>query len=305
MPEACVNITSQKIYKASIPTDEHYDGADALHPHQLPARTHFELRSESDGMLFPFSYFPKQLNSGNQIRLMTLDASFIAKPDYSLFYVATTPTHFGESFMTAYHSHVAVAKRGSDEELFARTFLTKIDKHDNQVLRILKSRDGISMSTRFYLDGRRFPHRVMLSIFGDFPFSEDIVEVHTGVKFGYSDKLVECPAEDCTVQCSSISTLKTHFGRKHSTERTFSCDLCPKMFVNKDALGAHERTHYQVRSHKCHLCDKSYVQQAGLIQHLSVVHRKQKPHDCDKCGMKFPYKASLLWHSSVCSESSL
>lgn len=259
------------------PSDERYDGLETISSHLIPRRTYFDVRPQSDGFFFPYSRYPKKLASGSPVKILSFDVKFVTHRDFSWYYVATTPTQFGQSFLTVYHSQVLVVKRGTSEDAFAEAELgdRKLMKIDSQVF--CMSEGGVAkIATKVAINGRLYPHCVVIAILGDFDFpSSAAVEVQNGKKLSAVASKIDCPVSKCSVTCTSLASLKLHYGRVHinSDDRIFRCAKCNRTFASQVLLTIHEQRMHSPESFKCPRCDKTYAQKHGLLRHMLLVHQ--------------------------------
>lgn len=295
-PDACKSILENRTWVGSTPEDERYDGFNSASSGPPISRTHFEARPASDGVLYPFSRYPKDLEGGSDIEIMTVDVEFLKQSDYSMYYIGTTPTQFGQSFLTVYHTHVGIAKRGTAEHQFAESNFRKLDKFENEVFSFSPN-GNVSMAMKIFANDKRFPHSVSVSFLGGlaFPDEDARVEVHRGKKYSVSMLRVECPVDGCSLSCANISKLKLHYARAHTDVKLFSCGTCNKKFASRGVLECHERTH-KTEVHPCAKCGKHFTQKGALIRHLAAVHRRQRIFGCLQCERDLGYKNALQSH---------
>ena len=115
----------------------------------------------------------------------------------------------------------------------------------------------------------------------------------------------------CLQTCPTKDMLTTHL-LKHNV---YGCTVCDEMFVQKQDLAAHVKSHSETDIHgqlslqetsgaldeskrkpyECHLCDKSFQRQQNLSQHLRS-HDGARSWRCDKCDKTFQMKYSLDRH---------
>lgn len=332
---ACESIMASQRFVGSVPNDdERYDGFEAWHVSPLSdlrRRVHFELRPATDGLLFPFSLYPKKLESGSAIKILTLDDDLVSEPNYSLFYVASTPTQFGADYLTVYQTHVVAALGGSKEaELATKAGFTMLDKHSNCVLQFSKRENHAvklaTIATKVKVGDRTYHNRVVLSVLGDLAFPSNAnVEVVDGTKVTFARQAVACPFRACTTSCSSFSSLKVHYRAVHSNVKLFACATCKREFKSEGTLLAHRVTHQAAElacsrcskkfktnrallthiavshrtkelAHKCAECDLSFKWKSRLTRHVGAVHRRERKHSCDRCDKRFSQKSDLTKH---------
>ena len=115
----------------------------------------------------------------------------------------------------------------------------------------------------------------------------------------------------CLQTCLTKHMLITHL-LKHNI---YGCTVCDKMFVQKQDLAMHVKSHSETEIHvqlslqetssardeskrkpyKCNLCDKSFLRQQNLSQHLKT-HDRKRSWRCDKCDKTFQMQYSLDRH---------
>lgn len=88
--------------------------------------------------------------------------------------------------------------------------------------------------------------------------------------------------------------IEIHF-RIHTGNRPFSCNYCPKRFIQKIDLVNHERVHAREKVHKCNFCEKIFSNQGKLTQHTRT-HTGEQLHQCHRCPKRFTIKFHLRSH---------
>lgn len=78
--------------------------------------------------------------------------------------------------------------------------------------------------------------------------------------------------EFCPNKFALLSTLKNHFLRRHSNERSFICTVCQKGFKDEINLVAHAKVHSNERKHECKYCKKTYKYSQSLYYHIRDKH---------------------------------
>lgn len=95
-----------------------------------------------------------------------------------------------------------------------------------------------------------------------------------------------------------IGGLTDHMRSRHSSERPFACDQCPKTFAVKSYLTSHKANHLmRERVYACDRCDKKYCTKRLLAQHKKThLALADKPFKCAKCPKAFLIKTDLSRH---------
>lgn len=83
------------------------------------------------------------------------------------------------------------------------------------------------------------------------------------------------------------------------TSPTIVCKFCNKKFRSRKNHWAHVRTHSGEKSYTCHICGKQFVQGGSLYYHLKHVHDGVKNHTCDICGRSFAMKTAMEDHRRI------
>lgn len=288
-------------FKPFIPEEAKYDGF-GDYSSELCARTHFELRPASDMILFPFSRYPKKAPRQSPVKLISLDACFLLDSRYALFYVATTPTQFGQSFKTVFQTHVAVVVAGSKEEKFVTAAdFQRLDKRSNQVFSF-SSDDKATFAVKVTLNEETYAHNVVLGFLGGLACPTELTPViESGVKLTISKEKFECPVETCHAAPNSLAGLKAHYISKHSDVKEFSCDICGKEFSTHQRLASHtDGVHGDVQF-ECQSCRKSFRRKADFLRHVVVNHKRELlPYPCEyeNCAKSFMTKHERDSHVS-------
>ena len=92
--------------------------------------------------------------------------------------------------------------------------------------------------------------------------------------------------------------LKRHY-RTHTGEKPFACKVCDRKFALKSLLVRHQATHSDVRSFKCSICPEGrlFKTKHHLNQHM-VFHYEPK-YACSHCDYKTHTKCNLNKHTKV------
>ena len=99
-----------------------------------------------------------------------------------------------------------------------------------------------------------------------------------------------------SIKESTSETIKTPLNihkRKHSKQKPFVCDQCPKAFSLKGNLLIHKRIHTGEKPFHCDICQKKFAQSISLIKHKRV-HPGEKPYQCELCPKTFFHLFELI-----------
>lgn len=88
--------------------------------------------------------------------------------------------------------------------------------------------------------------------------------------------------------------------RVDNTLRSYPCEFCSRLFIRKDHLKNHERTHTGERPFQCERCDKRFAKRFVMTRHLRNVHRvNTKMHKCPDCDRMFARTDHLKTHMRI------
>ena len=62
-------------------------------------------------------------------------------------------------------------------------------------------------------------------------------------------------------------------------DRHFKCEMCEKIFANKEQLIQHKKTEHR-KSKTCRICEQHFEENFKLEEHLINVHKKSKGYNC-------------------------
>ncbi|XP_037773552.1 zinc finger protein 83-like, partial [Penaeus monodon] len=100
--------------------------------------------------------------------------------------------------------------------------------------------------------------------------------------------------------CNKVFYVKKYVVRHmrvHTKEKPYSCEICNKNFPEKYNLVIHMRV-TQKRNHICDICNKVFSDKSTQIKHMRV-HMNEKPYSCEFCNKNFALKRDLVKHMRV------
>ncbi|XP_078495874.1 zinc finger protein (C2H2)-145 [Ciona intestinalis] len=101
----------------------------------------------------------------------------------------------------------------------------------------------------------------------------------------------------------SMEARRDKHQRKHLgiVDILYSCEFCPKTFVQSNHFTVHMKGHHigkPVKSTTCKICHKVLASTLSLKNHQKV-HTGEKPHKCKTCGAQFTQSHSLNRHQVI------
>ena len=96
----------------------------------------------------------------------------------------------------------------------------------------------------------------------------------------------------------------TH-SRDHEILRTFECQICKKVFPEKNSLETHVRIHTGERPFTCVQCGRSFSDQSALINHNKTHLSNRQTIPCEYCGSLFYQRKNIKAHFKVCKLSEI
>ncbi|XP_062301146.1 zinc finger protein 250-like [Scomber scombrus] len=96
----------------------------------------------------------------------------------------------------------------------------------------------------------------------------------------------------CGEHSASAEELKSHL---QSHQKTHSCDICGKSFINLSSLKEHTAGHTGQKTYQCDICHKAFHLKRKLTFHQHV-HMEDKPFKCDFCPQSFCFQRQLKIH---------
>lgn len=86
--------------------------------------------------------------------------------------------------------------------------------------------------------------------------------------------------------------------RRNGVPKTFTCEVCGKVFNAHYNLTRHMPVHTGARPFKCKICGKGFRQASTLCRH-KIIHTKEKPHKCNICEKAFNRSSTLNTHIRI------
>ncbi|XP_038135090.1 gastrula zinc finger protein XlCGF49.1-like isoform X2 [Cyprinodon tularosa] len=111
---------------------------------------------------------------------------------------------------------------------------------------------------------------------------------HHGTREETMELLISEHEEQLVLEQNTLNTGK----------KPLPCLTCGEVFLKKDNLMVHIRTHTGEKPFECLSCGKEFTQKSGLETHM-IIHTGQKPFECLSCGKEFTQKSNLETHMRI------
>jgi hypothetical protein len=107
----------------------------------------------------------------------------------------------------------------------------------------------------------------------------------------------EKPKHACTVCARKFFTAGAleHHVKMHSYKPE-KCEICQKIYKNKNMLALHKLTHSTTKMHPCQYSNRKFVFASSLEQHLIADHISELQFLCKGCNKVFNSKVELITH---------
>ncbi|GAB0099161.1 hypothetical protein DMENIID0001_150070 [Sergentomyia squamirostris] len=157
---------------------------------------------------------------------------------------------------------------------------------------------------------------------------------HSFVHITDAEKNHICP--HCSKAFAFKANLQIHIRQMHEEVNYHVCEICAKMFKNKDVFLRHQKTHSgekitklpcpvcgnafkykaQLKLHmkrhneygevfRCHLCNKESPNSLALHEHIKYVHLRERKHKCNLCSAAFKTPIGLREHMATHTSSQI
>ncbi|XP_053391194.1 zinc finger protein 676-like isoform X2 [Mercenaria mercenaria] len=138
-----------------------------------------------------------------------------------------------------------------------------------------------------------------------FMYKGHLAKFHADMKNDIEEKtnirLYEC--EMCHKMYGDKDDLTRHI-YIHQNIKPFSCQYCGKSFNDKSNMRQHEKIHTGVKHHWCEVCKKGFIHKRDLRNHMQTNHTKDEDDDVKTPRERKPRKKPLLNMNSMASQGS-
>ncbi|XP_052894769.1 zinc finger protein 436-like [Anopheles moucheti] len=99
---------------------------------------------------------------------------------------------------------------------------------------------------------------------------------------------------------SGDALLTSNVPQTPPSSKIYNCSKCPKRFLSKASLRAHESIHpaNDKGNYECRRCDKQFVIKRDFDHHLQT-HPELKPYQCTTCSKRFSRRDKLHRHERI------
>lgn len=97
-----------------------------------PESAYFAVSAESEGVVFPFTRYPKRLHGGSPTAILLCDLDILNSEEFKMFYATTTLSQFGRFVSQRAHTHVVFARKPYWK--WCSENLVEMAKENNKVL---------------------------------------------------------------------------------------------------------------------------------------------------------------------------
>ncbi|XP_042236258.1 protein glass-like [Homarus americanus] len=101
--------------------------------------------------------------------------------------------------------------------------------------------------------------------------------------------------QDCGKMFNRMCYLTQHRTTYHEGEKPFKCGTCGKRFPDELTFSDHQSKHAGEKPYKCEVCPKQFNHKTDLRRHMCL-HTGEKPFTCEQCGKGFIRKDHMLKH---------
>lgn len=128
--------------------------------------------------------------------------------------------------------------------------------------------------------------------------SEFLIQEIDILNLKHNQQILNTPFKcyNCGAGFVKKKSLSFHLKLNKCTEEQFGCVSCKKVFINKQNLIEHMKTHFKF---SCSKCSKSFSNKDKLKDHVNIEHKNLKKNQCSYCGKAFSMKSSLKDHLRI------